>query len=545
MGKTDGTAFVDITDAKAPRLVGELPSHQQNPATGDPEETIFNVWRDIKVYKDHAFVVSEEPTHGMQVFDLTRLRGVTEPQTFDNDAHYSFVQDGPESIFDPPPLDPGDPPLITLDNAHNIAINEESGTAYAVGTSTCAGGGPHMIDISTPQAPEFAGCVSEDSYTHDTQCVNYRPTDPDGAQFGGKEICFSSNEDSLTIVDVTDKSNPIEIVRKEYDGSAYSHQGWLTEDRRYFLLGDELDEIDNGVEKTRTYVFNVEKLSLPSDPVAYDAPAESIDHNMYTKGQRMYQANYRSGLRILDNSKLAEGGAPIEEALLRRVPRRRRPRVQRGVEQLPLLPLGQRGRERHRAGPVRPAPRGRGSRWRARPARTPRRSRGPVRGGSLELRCGLLARSGQADRLRRSGSQAGGGAEVVRIAGHVPPLHGPLLPLRRKRAAGGLPGHPQPEEPEPTPAAAAQGPGPARAHVEREDEPPGCARGHHASPAAGAHRPGPRRAGGAQHVGTCAGGHGRARCSRCRAGASARLGLADLRRTRGSAKAKRFLRSGR
>ena len=142
MGKANGTAFVDVSDPAAPRYLGDLPSYQRDPGSGEPVETIFNVWRDIKVYKDHAFVVSEEPSHGMQVFDLSRLRGVTEPQSFDEDAHYSFIVDGPESALDPPEIDPSDPPLITVDNAHNIAINEESGFAYAIGTSTCGGGGP-------------------------------------------------------------------------------------------------------------------------------------------------------------------------------------------------------------------------------------------------------------------------------------------------------------------------------------------------------------------------------------------------------------------
>jgi choice-of-anchor B domain-containing protein len=35
--------------------------------------------------------------------------------------------------------------------------------------------------------------------------------------------------------------------------------------------------------------------------------AESIDHHQYTLGNRSFQANYRSGLRILDTSAVAEG----------------------------------------------------------------------------------------------------------------------------------------------------------------------------------------------------------------------------------------------
>jgi choice-of-anchor B domain-containing protein len=295
VGKTSGTAFVDVTDARAPVYLGDLPSHQ-------PVETIFNTWRDIKVYKDHAYIVSEEPLHGMQVFDLTRLRGVTEPQTWSEDAHYSYTLDGIQSHLE---QSTERTPLNPPDNAHNIAINEESGYAYAIGTSTCGGGGSHMIDIRDPKNPKFAGCVSEDGYTHDNQCVNYRASDPDPA-FAGREICFDSNEDTLTIVDVTDKANPEQLARIPYDGATYTHQGWLTEDRKHFLVDDELDEQDQGGQ-TKTYVFNVERLRSPKYVSTYNGKAGSIDHNQYIEGNRSYQSNYRSGLRVLDVSDVASG----------------------------------------------------------------------------------------------------------------------------------------------------------------------------------------------------------------------------------------------
>lgn len=272
MGKTSGTAFVDITVPDQPVYLGDLPSHQ-------PAETIFNVWRDIKVSENHAFVVSEEPLHGMQVFDLTRLRGVTEPRTWTEDAHY--------------PLFGG---------AHNIAINEDSGFAYAVGSATCSGG-PHVIDIGDPESPTFAGCVDQDGYTHDTQCVIYRG--PDG-RFAGREVCFSSNEDTLTIVDVTDKLNPVQLSRTPYEGATYTHQGWLTEDQRHFLLGDELDEQSSGVNTT-TYVFDVSSLTDPVLLGANRASTAAIDHNLYVKGSRVYEANYRAGLRILDLGRVSAG----------------------------------------------------------------------------------------------------------------------------------------------------------------------------------------------------------------------------------------------
>ena len=271
MGKTTGTAFVDVSVADRPTYLGDLPSHQQ-----DRE---FSTWRDIKVYRDHAYVVSEKARHGLQVFDLTRLRGITEPQTWSEDAHYA-----------------------RFGNAHNLAINEDTGFAYAVGSDTCAGG-LHMIDIRDPKNPVFAGCFAADGYTHDTQSVSYRGPD---TRFSGREICFSANEDTVTIVDVSDKRAPVMLSRTTYAGAAYTHQGWLTEDQRHFLLDDELDEQQSGV-RTSTYIFDVADLTAPTVIGVYRGETAAIDHNLYTKGDRVYEANYRAGLRILDSSRVAAG----------------------------------------------------------------------------------------------------------------------------------------------------------------------------------------------------------------------------------------------
>lgn len=269
MGLTNGTAFVDISDPKRPVHLGNLPTQTED-----------SIWRDIKVHDNHAYVVSEAEGHGMQVFDLTRLRGLDEGnRTFEPDAHY----DG-------------------FSNTHNLAINEDTGYAYAVGTNTCDGG-PHMVDIQSPQSPEFAGCVAEDGYTHDTQVVTYQGPDED---YQGREIALSSNEDTLTIVDVTDKENPEQLARLPYEGSAYTHQGWLTGDQSTFILGDEVDELEFG-HNTRTYIFDVSDLDNPSLTSRYDADTEAIDHNIYTKDGYAYQANYRAGLRVLDGSDAASG----------------------------------------------------------------------------------------------------------------------------------------------------------------------------------------------------------------------------------------------
>lgn len=269
MGLSSATSFVDITDPKAPVVIGNLST-----------ETAVSSWRDIKTYKNHAFIVSEAKEHGMQIFDLTQLRNVVNlPVTFEPTANYNG-----------------------FGRAHNIIINEDTGYAYAAGTTDC-GGGLHMVDIKNPTNPTFAGCFSEDGYTHDAHCVSYIGPDPD---YQGKEICANSNEDTLTIVDVSNKSNPVLVSKSIYETSQYTHQAWFTEDHRYILLSDELDERRLG-QKTRTYIWDMMDLDIPQLVGFYSGPTNSIDHNIYIKGQFAYLTNYTSGLRIVDISNIATG----------------------------------------------------------------------------------------------------------------------------------------------------------------------------------------------------------------------------------------------
>ncbi len=262
VGLNNGTAFIDISQPTSPVYLGKLPTH-----------TSPSQWRDIKVYNNFALVVSEASGHGMQVFDLTKLRNVTNPpQTFTSDAHYNG-----------------------FGNAHNVAINPNQPYAYAVGSQTF-NGGPHVVDISNPLNPVFAGGYSDDFYSHDAQILTYSGPDND---YVGNEIYIGSNEDELVILDVSDKSNITNISTISYSNIGYTHQAWLTEDERFLLLGDELDEINFGFN-TRTIVFDLLDLDNPVVFMEYSANNPSIDHNGYVHNGLYYLSSYSAGLRILD-----------------------------------------------------------------------------------------------------------------------------------------------------------------------------------------------------------------------------------------------------
>jgi choice-of-anchor B domain-containing protein len=263
----EATAFIDVSEPLNPIYLGQLPGSSSDHTT----------WRDAKTYNNFVFIVSEDTNHGMQVFDLTRLRDVPSPPViFTEDAHYSG-----------------------FGNAHNIVINEDTGYAYGVGTTTFSGG-PHFINIQDPLNLIAEGGYAGEGYTHDAQVVIYDGPDTD---YTGQEIFFGSNETHVAIVNVTDKSNPEVIATVGYTNVEYTHQGWLTENHRYFILGDETDEINLGIN-SRTIIFDFEDLDNPLFHFEYEGPSNATDHNGYVKDDKFYLANNAAGMQVIDISEI-------------------------------------------------------------------------------------------------------------------------------------------------------------------------------------------------------------------------------------------------
>jgi choice-of-anchor B domain-containing protein len=287
-GKENGTAIVDITDAMRPVYLAELPS-----AVSEGDE--HRIWRDIKVFADHAFVVSEggAPSfeHGLQVFDLTRLRDIdpaAAPVTVSHDVLYK-----------------------EFETAHNVAINEDTGFLYVVGArnldrSLNCGGGLHMVDVNDPQDPTFVGCFDQDDYVHDTHCVVYEGPD---TRFTGHEICVNSSPnpgttgDTVVIADVTDKADPVMLANVSYPNPAFSHQGWLLDGHRFYVHNSESTvRTPQGLD-----IFDLADLTDPQHIGFFENPAQSTQHNLYQKNRYAFQSNYSSGLRIYDTRPVADG----------------------------------------------------------------------------------------------------------------------------------------------------------------------------------------------------------------------------------------------
>ncbi|MBG79703.1 MAG: hypothetical protein CMJ39_03200 [Phycisphaerae bacterium] len=261
IGVNSATIFIEVTNPGNAQIVGTI---------AGPD----SLWRDVKIFDHYCYAVSEGG-NGIQVIDMNNIDlGVV--------TLVNTVTDGGTTA------------------THNVAIDTISGFLYRTGGGSP--GGLRIYDLNAdPVNPPYVG-TWPDKYVHDAQIVTY----PAGSPYAGRQIAFCCggfnggfDGTGLTIVDVTNKSNIFIVGSVEYSNNNYSHQGWLTEDFQYFYLNDELDEQNTG-STTLTRILDVSNLANPFLAGTCTTGSNAIDHNLYIRGNRMYQANYQSGLRIFD-----------------------------------------------------------------------------------------------------------------------------------------------------------------------------------------------------------------------------------------------------
>jgi len=282
-----GTGFVDITDPMNPVIIGAFASPR-------------SLWRDIKIIGTTAYVVTEgasatdtlpaAPGNHIQMFDLADADN-------GNIGNLGFATFGGSG------------------STHNIVVNEDSGYIYRVGGGSDLGLRAYGVGVNgapgSATNPSQQG-VQSNLYVHDAQVVTY-----DSGPYAGREIAFlcsgfgnGFSDTRLRIYDVTDKSNMFELDNVSYPNRRYCHQGWLSEDKKYFYMNDELDEGDT-VSTTTMHIFNVEDPANAFYVGPWTNGNTSRDHNLYVKGDYVYASNYRSGLRIHD---ISDPENPVEVA---------------------------------------------------------------------------------------------------------------------------------------------------------------------------------------------------------------------------------------
>jgi len=261
IGLSSGTAFVDISSPGAATLKAFI--------TGPT-----SLWRDVRCYNGYCYAASEAGS-GIQVMNLGRLH---------IDGTVALIG----TVTDP---------TTTTAATHTLALDETSGFLYRAGGGAT---GLRMYDLSNPAAPAYVGAWSS-VYVHEAQVKTFT-----SGPYAGRQIAFCCGglntgnvNTGLYIVDVTNKLNPIQLAYITYPNARYCHQGWLDEQRQYFYINDELDE-GATVTVTTTIVLDVSNLSAPTYVGAFNNGNAAVGHNLFVKGTKLYEANYRSGFRVFD-----------------------------------------------------------------------------------------------------------------------------------------------------------------------------------------------------------------------------------------------------
>ncbi len=270
IGLSEGTAWVEVTNPAQSTMVRFIAGPS-------------SLWRNVKTYQHWCYAVSEGGG-GIQVFDLANIDAGTVTEL---------------------------PSVVTggVLSTHTMIINTQTGFLYRMGGSSS---GIRIYNLApNPAAPVYVGAWS-DRYVHDGVVYSYT-TGP----YAGREIFFACGglngghtDTGMDIIDVTNKAALQNLSRFTYSQAAYCHQVWLTDDRRFAYINDEIDEANFGIYSVGRIV-NVENLSAPTAAGTYTTGVQTVDHNLYVKGEQLFCSNYKSGIRIFN---IANPSAPVQEA---------------------------------------------------------------------------------------------------------------------------------------------------------------------------------------------------------------------------------------
>ena len=292
IGVTNGLATFDVTDPRAPFEVGHV--------WGAP-----STWRDVKVlqrfdaaagrWRSHAYV-STDAGGQLQVIDLTglpnraRLARTRSEHSIHN-VHVSNVEPATGIPVD----ENGAPPLL-----------------YALGTAATRGAFV-AYDLGDPLEPRRVS-TSTGGYSHDA--ASMLATDARATTCGPPAtrcpVLFDFNEDTFDLYDMSDAQAPRLLSSTTYEGAAYVHSGWPTEDGRHVFVHDELDELygtGTGEVRTLVRVFDLADPGAPALATTWSGSTAAIDHNGYVRGNRYFMSNYARGLTVLDITSPAD---PVE-----------------------------------------------------------------------------------------------------------------------------------------------------------------------------------------------------------------------------------------
>ncbi|MEJ6506221.1 MAG: choice-of-anchor B family protein [Crocinitomicaceae bacterium] len=244
VGTEDGTSIVNLGDPANPVEVFWLPGAN-------------SVWRDPSVFGDYAYI-STEAEEGLTIIDLSPL---------------------PESNVLTTTIFTGDTE-VSWESAHNCHVDEE-GYLYVFGANFSVGG-VLIYDVNTnPMDPSFVGAFNN-WYVHD------------GVAFGDTLYLAHINDGFLSVVDISDRSNP-QLLGTNTTPDSFTHNIWPSDNREVVFTTDELPDSFIAAYDI-TDLLNIVEL----DRVQSSPGADVIPHNTFVIDGYLVTSYYTDGITIHD-----------------------------------------------------------------------------------------------------------------------------------------------------------------------------------------------------------------------------------------------------
>jgi choice-of-anchor B domain-containing protein len=249
LGCQTGTAFIDITDST-------------NIVEVDFVTGVTSGWREMKVFSNYAYVVSEGTNSRLQIINLQYLPdSVSLVSTYSYTGYtrtHSISQSGP---------------YIYLNGGNNTQGGADNG-------------GVTVLDVTNPQSPVRRGSWSN-FYVHDCRIVN--------------DTIYACNiynpPGTISVINAINKDNLVTVNSWVNNPNPFPHNCAMPVDRRYIFTTDETSS-PNGKLKlwNKSNLANVTLVTtwLPTNITT------AIVHNIETYGNIAVIAHYTAGIRILD-----------------------------------------------------------------------------------------------------------------------------------------------------------------------------------------------------------------------------------------------------
>lgn len=256
LGCATGTAFYDITDSSNIVQVGFITGPTNN-------------WREMKVFSNYCYVVSEALDSRIQIINLANLP-----------ASVSLV---------------GTSNMTNHRSTHSIS--QEGPYLYLNGANSTFGQGTVVVDLTNPTSPVKRGSWNT-HYVHDCRVRN--------------DTIYACNINNppgtITVINAANKDNLTTIASWVNNPNPMPHNAALTAGRTFIYTTDETIS-PNGKLK----VWNISNLSNVTFVTNWmpTGITTSVVHNVEIYGNYALVAHYSAGIRLIN---ISNPTTPIEVA---------------------------------------------------------------------------------------------------------------------------------------------------------------------------------------------------------------------------------------